>query len=192
MNSLSDLPGITPGETNISKVLQSLKESIAYLASSQLQKDVFALKLAFISISILFFVVIIYFLKKDGYLNDAYFDAMRELSEFKDYGLKKWQKRWRKIKKHLEKEAETYSKLALLEAHKFFDDVLKRMGYPGENLEERLRQLTEKDVSNLKEVFEVYQVCQDIARDPDYKLAKESAKKLLNVFEKALTELQAL
>jgi len=90
----------------------------------------------------------------------------------------------------LEKGSEAQQKLSLIEALQMFDKILQRTGYGGENLDERVGKLTKDDISNLESVLGALQVCQDITRDPDYRLSRERAGEILNIFEKAFKDLQ--
>ena len=185
-------PETPPGTIDIEQVIQEVKETFQFLISPQFQEKLLGLKIVFIAVSVLFFLAILYLLLKAGYLKDALFDNMEDLSAFQDFGQRKVIKKWTRIKKKLKKGSESQQKLSLIETLQMFDNALLRMGYEGENLNERLKKLTEDDVSNLNQVLEAIQVSQDIARDPDYRLSREKAEEILNIFEKALKDLQVL
>ena len=184
----------SPLETDPEELIEVAREEFEFILSSQLQQDLFIFKIVFISISILFILLIIYFLKKDGwdFFKTAYEADMKDRMGYKDFGAKKLVKKWQSIKKKLTKESEATWKLALIEAEDFLNAILKRMGHGGDDLESNLMRLTEKDVSDLKGLIETSQVCQDIARDPDYRLSKEKAKQAVEIIDKALIELQVL
>lgn len=182
-------PEFPSGTTDITQLIQDIKETFQFLISPQFQEKLFALKIVFIAISILFFLAILYFLFKSSYLRESYLENLENLYTYRGFGQRRIVRKWKKIKKKL-KGSEAQQKLSLIEALQMFDKTLVRMGYGGKNLEERLKKLTEDDVSNLSQVLEAHQVCQDIARDPDYKLSKEKAEEILNIFERALKELQ--
>lgn len=183
-------PEAPSGTIDIGQFIQEAKETLQFLISSQFQERLVLFKIIFIVISVLFFLGILYFLSKSPYLKDAYLSDLEDLSTFREFGQKKIVKRWTKIKKRLERGSQAQQKLSLIEALQMFDDVLKRAGYGGENLDERLKKLTEKDITNFEQVQEALRVCQDIARDPDYRLSSERAEEILNIFEKAFKDLQ--
>lgn len=183
-------PEVPPGTIDIGQFIQEVKETFQFLISSQFQERILIFKIIFMVISVLLFLAVLYILSKSCYLRDAYLEDMKDLSAFREFGQKKIVKRWTKIKKRLERGSEAQQKLSLIEALQMFDEVLVRAGYGGENLDERLKKLTEKDMSNLERVQEALQVCQDIARDPDYRLSSERAEEILNIFERAFTDLQ--
>ena len=182
---------IPPGTSDIG-FIQEVKETLEFLISPQLQERILFLKIIFIIVSVLFFLGILYFLLKSNYLKESYLQDLKNLSAFRGFGRRKIIRKWTKIRKRLKKGSEAQQKLSLIEVLQMFDDALKRMGYGGKNLDERLKKLTEDDISNLKLVLEAQQVCQDIARDPDYRLSRDKAEEILNIFEKALKDLQVL
>ncbi len=183
-------PEAPSGTIDIRQLIQEVKEAFQFLISSQFQERILILKIIFMVVSVLFFLALLYLLSKSSYLADAYFDDMGDLSAFREFGQKKIVKRWTKIKKRLERGSGAQQKLSLIEALQMFDGVLVRAGYGGENLDERLEKLTEKDMTNLESVRGALQTCQDIARDPDYRLSRERAEEILNIFEKAFTDLE--
>jgi hypothetical protein len=115
-----------------------------------------------------------------------------EVLTFRAYKLGGYSQRWRKIISRLEKKSEAEAKLAILEADSLLDEVLKKSGYPGETLTERLEKLTPATLPNLEEVKKARQVRDNIVFDPTYKLEIGKAKEILKVYERALTYLEAL
>ncbi len=176
--------------SNLDQLWQSVRETYQFIISSQLQEKVFVLKIIFILISIFFIFWLIYFLLKSCYLKDLYLSDLQDLSTFKHMEVKKWVKRWKKIKARSEKGSPTQQKLSLIEAYKMLDEVLRRIGYSGENINERLKKVKEGDIANLSQVREAHQVCQDIIRDPDYRLDKKKAEEIIDIFEETFKSLQ--
>ena len=70
-------------------------------------------------------------------------------------------------------------KLALIEAAKLLEDILKRMGDTKISLADKLREL------------EIHNIYKEIAENPDYKLKREEAEEVIGIFEKYLRELEA-
>jgi hypothetical protein len=65
------------------------------------------------------------------------------------------------------------------------------MGYAGETLGERLKNLTSATLSNIEEIKATHQVRNNIVHDPDYRLSLDDTRAALAVFEQALRDLQA-
>jgi hypothetical protein len=149
-------------------------------------------EIAFLAITLFFIVFIIFALINSSWLK---WFILRDLQEFfrrRPYGIKKVVKDWNKIKLRLDAGLESEYKLAILEADSTMDDILKRMGFGGASLEERLNKLTAVSLPNLNEVRSAHQIRNNVVHDPDYKLSLDETKKTIAIFEKALVDLQAL
>ncbi|OIO44864.1 hypothetical protein COU05_01775 [bacterium (Candidatus Gribaldobacteria) CG10_big_fil_rev_8_21_14_0_10_37_21] len=187
-------PGGGINEQNLQTAVSGLRGELDFLVSKQLQDKLFWYKWSSIFVSILFLVLIFAILKKDGFdfFVSTSGDEIQDRKSYKDLGLKKAQKQWQKIKLRFQKPSESYLKLGLIEAENFLDEVLKRMGLGGEDLEQRLKHLKEGDVPSIVRLMEAHQTCQDIIRDPDYKISKEEALSKFNIFENSLQALNSL
>jgi len=116
----------------------------------------------------------------------------QEFFTFRPFGAKKETKQWLKIKERLDTGFESDYKLAVIEADNMLDENLIKMGYTGETLMEKLEKLTTVSLPNIEEVKEVHKIRNNIVHDPDYRLTLEEAKRTIEIFEKALTDLQIL
>lgn len=101
-------------------------------------------------------------------------------------------KQWFKIKARLDTGQESEFKLALIEADDLLSEVLKRLGYAGETLGERIEKITKASLSNIEDIKEAHKTRNNIVHDPDYRLTLEEAKKNTEIYENALSGLQAL
>ena len=117
---------------------------------------------------------------------------IKEYLTFRHYGLPRIEKEWVKIRERLEIGTESEAKLAIFEAEALLDDILKKEGFLGKTLDERLEKLSFDIISNLTDVREAHKVRFNIIHDPSYRLDIKEAKKLLDIYEKALDDLQAL
>ncbi len=171
-------------------IVNKFQEIFGFLVSGELQHNIFLVKIIFIIFSFFCLAGVIYLYKKTGYLHYDQLETWDILKNFKDYGSSKAQKQWRKIKQNFEKDDPVYWKVALLEAEKLMDEILVRMGLGSGTMDERLSRASVDEIPNLQDVIRARNLCQDIARDPDYRLNKEDAEKTLGSFEKALLALQ--
>jgi len=172
--------------------MSQFNEIIQFILYPKITSWLLVLKFIFLSFGFFFLGFIIWALIKTSWLKRLILWDLKEFLTYRPYGIKKYLKEWEKIKKRLETGLESEAKLALIEADSLLDESLKRMGYPGESLGERLNQLTEDVLSNIKEVQGVHKIRNDIIHDPTYKLNLEEAKKSLEIYEKALKDLDAL
>lgn len=111
---------------------------------------------------------------------------------FRPYGVRKIVKEWLKIKARLDTGLESEYKLCVIEADSMLDDILKGMGIGGGSLGERLERITVASLSNLEQVRQAHTTRNNIVHDPNYRLSLDEAKKTVEIFEKSLTDLQAL
>lgn len=149
-----------------------------------------SLKIIFIVISLFFLVIIFYSLRKSSWLKNRFLQDMVEILTYRPYGIKKMAKIWSKIKGRLEAGSESEYKLAVIEVDSMLNDVLERMGFKGEILGDRLKQVTTDILPNIEETREAHKVRNNIVYDPDYKLTLDQARKVLKIYEQALRDLQ--
>ena len=158
---------------------RDIKTIFDVINSSQLQERVLVFKIIFIVISVIFLGFIIYFSLRTTYLRLLFIEDMENSLSWKDYGQSKVLKKWKKIKKRLKKDNHFEHKLALVEAAKLLEDILKKMGKNEISLADKLREL------------EIHNIYEEIAKDPNYKLTKVEAEEIIEILEKSLKELEA-
>lgn len=121
--------------------------------------------------------------------------SKRHLADFLDvwgeYPAEVRNSRWEEVKKRLKSENSSDWKFAILEADGILDDVMKKIGYPGANLGERLTNIEPSDFDSLSEVWEAHKVRNRLAHEAaDFKLPKERAEEVVALYEKGLKELE--
>lgn len=151
-----------------------------------------ALKIIFMLISAFFIAMIIFTFFRTTWFRRLTVWDWREFTTYRPYGVRKLEKQWQKIKLRLETAAESEYKLAIIEADSMLDDILKRMGIGGESLGERFEKINTVTLPNLSEAQEAHKIRNNIVHDPDYRLSLDEAKKTLAIYEKSLSDLQAL
>ena len=82
--------------------------------------------------------------------------------------------------------------MAVIDGDSLLEEALKKMGFTGDTLSERLDKLTEATLPNLADVLQAHQTRNRIVHEPDFRLTLEDAKKAMDIYEKALTDLQLL
>jgi len=169
-----------------------LPKIISFLISPTLPSWMIALKIIFIIVSLVFVGFIIFALIKTTWLKRMIIWDVQEFLTYRPFGVSKVVGKWQTIKNRLETGLEPEAKLAIIEADKILDDTLNRMGFGGETLGERLEKLTAVSLPNIEEVRQTHRIRNNIIHDPTYRLDLEEAKKAIAIYEKALTNLQAL
>jgi len=97
--------------------------------------------------------------------------------------------RWDEIKKRLDSENPSEWKLAIVDADTLIDNFIKELGYQGETFGERLKRIG-KGFKGLDELWRAHKIRNRIVHEPDIKISKDSVRKVLSLYEKAVKELQ--
>lgn len=153
---------------------------------------ILVLKIIFGSISLFLIISIIYFVVKSNYLTTVYLRDVTEVLSYKPYGTRKIVKQWNKIKSRLDLSSEAEHKLAVIEADNLLNETLERMGYDGDTVGEKLKQITSLRLPNIDQILEVHKIRNNIVYDPDYQLSLDQGQRALEIYEKTLQELQVL
>ncbi len=118
----------------------------------------------------------------------AYFDFLSE-EELPE----KRVARWNEIKRHLDGDNPIEWKMAIIEADSLIDDIMKRIGYEGKTLAERLKTIESSDFENLQNIWEAHKIRNRIVHEPGkMELDRATAQGAVEKYEKALKELKYL
>jgi len=148
-------------------------------------------RIVFVVASALLIAGIIFTLSRSSYIKFLILEDVTEFLTFKPSGVKKLTKTWNKVKARLDSGLESEYKLAVIEADAILDDILRRMGYRGDNLVERLAKLTSATLPNIEKLKEAHRSRTNILHNPDQGLSLDEAQKILNVFEQSFENIQA-
>lgn len=165
---------------------------IQFILDPQFTGWLLLLKIIFLVFSLFFIGFIIFALIKTSWLKYLIIRDLQEFLTYRPFSLRRIEKEWQKIKGRLEIEHESEWKLAIIEADEIMDDILNQMGFGGTSLGERLTSLTAVSLPNIEEVKEAHQIRNNIIHDPSYRLTLVETKRIIAIYEKALTDLQAL
>jgi hypothetical protein len=150
------------------------------------------IRTVFLVISVFLLGFIIFALIRTTWLKRLFVWNMQEFLSVKPFGVKNLSKPWQKIKARTESGLESEYKLAVIEADSLLDESLKRRGFNGETFGEKVEKLTDATIPNLNELLEAHKVRNSIVHDPAYKLTIDEVRKVLDIYEESLVELQAL
>jgi ABC-type lipoprotein release transport system permease subunit len=98
----------------------------------------------------------------------------------------KLRKKWDEIRKNMETENESKWKLAVIEADAIIDDLIRRMGYKGENMSERLAGINPGQIENIEELKLAHETRNRIIQEESYKLEKTKAQEAIGYYENFL------
>lgn len=99
---------------------------------------------------------------------------------------------WKEIILKTEGESEEEWRLAIINADALLDLVLKRSGYPGETMMERLKAVKPENLPSLNNLWEAHKIRNQIVHSPDFSLSKKEAIRILRIYKQALQELKTL
>ncbi len=191
MNSTSSAIGILGEE--FPPVFQKSKEILEIILSSELQETLALFRTAIIVLSAIAFVLGIVLLLKSDYMDWLFLNHFRDFSSKKSQIKKKAIRRWEKNKKKFEKaKAENEWKLSLLTGADILGDALKRAGFRGDTLSEKVSQLSAKEVSAVEELKNTIFKCQTIAENPETPFGRDEAEKHIKTLDKAIKDISKL
>lgn len=150
----------------------------------------FWMRIIFIGISAFFLAFIVYGIHKTSWVNYSVMEDLTGFMKYKPLGTAKISKNWNKIIKRVEGGSEDEYKLAVLEAEEILIEVLEKLGYKGETLEEKLKEMPEGTVSNIEDLNSISEVRDKIVYNPEYKLSLDETKRILDIFNQSLKDLQ--
>lgn len=99
---------------------------------------------------------------------------------------------WEKSVERLETDEPNKWKAAILELASMLNEVLGIIGYEGNLLGEKLENVQPYQLENVAEVVEANKIKNLIVQDDDFEISKEEAKRIADVFARALRLLEAI
>lgn len=171
--------------------MNGFEEIVRELTSRSVQREVFAWKALSILFSLFFIGIIAKARKETRWAQTGFIQRFHEFRSQEALEKSRFEDKWDEIKRRLEKEWESEAKLAIIEADEMLFGLLKRMGYTGEAVEERLKKVEEEKLESRDELERARRLRDDIVHDPDYHLPLEKGKWAIEVYEKVFKELGA-
>lgn len=95
---------------------------------------------------------------------------------------------WLKILKRLETKSPIQLRLVVTECEKIFDEAMKISGIKGKSMDERLEQLNEAEVENLKDIMEAHNVGKRIKDEPDFEVSYDQTKHIAKIYKKTFQD----
>lgn len=103
---------------------------------------------------------------------------------------KKTKLAWEEIKKLLENQEEKDFKVAIIKADEMIGDLVKRMGYQGENLGEIFKNVPEAQIESIVNVRKAHEIKNRIIHEENFPVNLKLAKEVLGYFEEFLDEFE--
>ncbi|TSC54860.1 MAG: Uncharacterized protein LiPW30_326 [Parcubacteria group bacterium LiPW_30] len=113
--------------------------------------------------------------------------------EIKDDGEKIRNERWAIVQDHLNSDNEADWKFAVIEADNILDELVRKMGYDGEDLGERLKAVEPSDFQSLQSAWEAHKVRNQIVHESSgFKLTYAETKRIIGLYEQVFREFEYL
>lgn len=164
----------------------------SWVNNPRLQELLFFPKLVLMPLGLFFVFFIIFALIKSSWLYYLVLVDAREWFTFRAFGLRRMAGRWQSALSRLETANEAEYKLAIIEADSMIDEALKRLGFGGQTLEERLQNISPIIFTNLSELKDAHRLRNNIVHDPNFLLSMDQARRVMGIYEQSLTELDLI
>lgn len=151
-------------------------------------------RIVFIVLDILVVVGIVFFLKKGLELKPDLRYPKKRTSRSGAESEVNIQEAWMKIINKTEESqtAETFT-LAIIEADKLLDDVLRLLGFQGEHLAERLDQLERrKKAKSTEKLWQAHRIRNNLVHAQGFNITSSQAKEVLGAYENFFKEIKVL
>ncbi len=146
--------------------------------------------LAYIA-SIIFLVLFVYAAVKRNLYMDLQTEMLRDGEKLYDEQFRgvAGNSRMKDVLEHSESDNPNDWKLAIIEADIILDDVLKKHGYAGNSLGERLKSISPNQLESLSSAWEAHKIRNRIAHDgADFVLTKRIAQETIVSYQRVFTE----
>ena len=98
-------------------------------------------------------------------------------------------KRWDTVKKHISSENQNDWRQAIMEADIILDDLLKKLGYRGDSIGDRLKRVSKGDFKTLQQAWDAHLVRNEIAHEgSSVELNHIEAKRVIGLYRQVFEE----
>jgi len=162
--------------------MEFIQTIINYYHSAELY-----LKTASAAISALLAAGIIYCVIKSGY-HHWRLDQLVDAVGVGNLSRQRSARVWRQIKKLLEKGGADNWRMAILEADRSMDDLIKMSGYRAATREERLAQVSAAQLPNIEEIRQAHRLARRLEQEEEIMLDEQTAYQTIGAYQKAFQE----
>ncbi|OGN04434.1 MAG: hypothetical protein A2831_01040 [Candidatus Yanofskybacteria bacterium RIFCSPHIGHO2_01_FULL_44_17] len=170
--------------------------ALGYLNGFDFSGIVSDVKTIAIIVSVILGTILVWIMIKMG---DLYKNKLKEAIDGAVEGLTPpaeavtaYDNRWQEIRRHVDSFVDAEWKLAIVEADKFVDDILKTAGFAGESMGERLMMIKPDQIANIQYLWDAHKIRNLLVHDANFRLTHQQALFAINAFESVLKELGAL
>jgi hypothetical protein len=95
---------------------------------------------------------------------------------------------WEQILRYLDSDNPSDWKFAIIESDAMLDELLKKMGLPGENMGERLKAVDPADFNTLDSAWEAHKLRNQIAHEAGFVLSQREVRRIVDMYERVFSE----
>lgn len=97
-------------------------------------------------------------------------------------------KRWERIMRQTQVDNPQGWRLAIVEADNMLDEILRKIGYSGETIDERLEHINPEQFPSLEDAWRAHQIRTFIEQDPSYAPSREVLERTTEIYKKIFEE----
>jgi hypothetical protein len=146
----------------------------------------------FVVLDIMLFVGFVYAFRKSWALRPPTNPFRRHAKKIFTLEDELFLERWMEITKKVASGVPDSIRLALIDADKLTDDVLKQFGLEGEHMADRLEQIHPDELRSLERLWRAHRIRNELVHTPGFYLSPEAARNTLDDFEAFLKEVKVL
>jgi len=157
-------------------------------------KIYYVIRIIFIVVDVILFIALVVFFIKSWWLRPGFSSPVFKRAKKREVPKKdeRIRKQWETILKKAGLAPPQSFQLGIIEADKFVDNILKKMGLPGEHMADRLEKLGTHELRTLDKVWRVHRIRNELVHNPDFNISSVDIKELLGAYESFLKELEIL
>ncbi|MEK7662236.1 MAG: hypothetical protein AAB355_01915 [Patescibacteria group bacterium] len=153
-----------------------------------IQSFFYTLKIFLSLASVFFIIIIVYSLVRIYEIRRAEKKALESAAPFESEPTPQ-NDRWQVVLDHVNSANPAEWRLAILEADNMLDEMVRRMGYQGKDLGERLKTVEPSDFSNIQSAWEAHKVRNKIAHEgSEFFLSQHEARRIVGLYEDVFKE----
>ena len=164
--------------------------SEAGMSPESLQVFVFYLKIFLSFLSVFFIIIIVYSLVRIYEIRRGEKKSLESAAPLESEPTPQ-NDRWQIVLNHVNSANPAEWRLAILEADNMLDEMVRRMGYQGKDLGERLKAIEPSDFSHINSAWEAHKVRNKIAHEgSEFFLSQREARRIVGLYEQVFKEFE--
>lgn len=101
-------------------------------------------------------------------------------------------KEWEGIKQKFLSQEESFWKLAVIEADKLVDTVIKAHGFQGDTMGDRMKSITEAHLPSINDLWKVHRLRNHLVHTADFHINQAQSQKAMQMYQQVLQDFKAI